>query len=597
MLPSDPGARHIPLPEHIDWYAPDEHLRWLARRTLGEAIWPVADGALADAGRLVAGTIEPMAVTADRHPPILHQYDPRGARIDQIELHPAYDGLLDAALRFGLVRAPHLPGWRGLEGCAPRALMTALQYLWMQADQSITGCPVAMMDAGARLLRLHGGALGERLLPRVADDSGDHLTVGMFLTEKAGGSDVGAAETVAVRDEGGSWRLHGEKWFCSCPHSDLLLVMARPDGAGTGTGGLGVFLVRRILEDGTRNAMVIHRLKEKFGTRSMPSGEVGLRGAWAEPVGRLDRGMKQMLDMVNMTRVGIAGQSAALMRRSASESLLHGSGRTVFGRRLDTQPLMADTLAELVVDSVAALTLAMGTAEMLDRSDAGDDEAAAVLRLLTPLAKGYGSERARICATEAMEVRGGNGAIEDWPNSRMLRDGYIHAIWEGTGNIQALDVLRGLGRGALPAWTADVEARTAHAAASGPAAPLAPVIRAELDRVEATVTSLAGRDPDAQQLPLRRLARRMAVVSAGSRLAEQARDHAAETGSGRLTWLAARYLARLGGPEALAAVADDAAWLEHADGLLRGGPVPLGLGERAATALAAVLGAQTAPVG
>ncbi|TMD03755.1 MAG: hypothetical protein E6J03_07165, partial [Chloroflexi bacterium] len=177
MLPSDPGARHIPLPEHTDWYAPDEHLQWLARRTLGEQVWGVARGALADAGRLVATTIEPLAVTAERHPPILHQYDPRGARVDEIELHPAYDGLLDTALRFGMVRAAYVPGWRGLEGTAPRALMTALQYLWMQADQSIQGCPVAMMDAGARLLRLHGGELGERLVPRITDDTGNHLSV------------------------------------------------------------------------------------------------------------------------------------------------------------------------------------------------------------------------------------------------------------------------------------------------------------------------------------------------------------------------------------------------------------------------------------
>jgi alkylation response protein AidB-like acyl-CoA dehydrogenase len=399
MLPSDAGARHIPLPEHSDWYAPDEHLRWLARRTLGEATWRVAEAALADAGRLVARTVEPLAATADRHPPVLHQYDPRGARIDEIEFHPAYDGLMDAALRFGLVRAPYVGGWRGLAGPAPRVLVTALHYLWLQADQSIVGCPVSMMDAGARLLSLHDAELAARHLPRIADDTGNHLTVAMFLTEKGGGSDVGANETVAVRGEDGEWRLHGEKWFCSCPHSDLLLVMARPEGAGPGTAGLGVFLVRRHLDDGSRNAYVIHRLKEKFGTRGMPSGEVGLRGAVAEPVGRIERGMKQMLDMVNMTRVGIAAQAAGLMRRCVAESLLHCAGRVAFGRRLDEQPLMLDTLAELVVDSVAALTMALGVAEVLDRADGGDRRAAATLRLLTPLAKGYGSERGRICAT------------------------------------------------------------------------------------------------------------------------------------------------------------------------------------------------------
>jgi alkylation response protein AidB-like acyl-CoA dehydrogenase len=596
MLPSDPGARHIPLPEHTDWYTPDEHLRWLARRSLGETVWRVAEGALEDAGRVVAQTVEPLAVTADRHPPVLHQYDPRGARIDEVELHPAFGGLMDTALRFGLVRAPHLPGWRGLEGRAPRTLVSALHYLWLQADQSIAGCPVSMMDAAARLLSLHDPGLAARYVPRIADDTGHHLTAAMFLTEKAGGSDVGANETAAVRAEDGAWHLHGEKWFASCPHSDLLLVMARPEGAGPGTAGLGLFLVRRQLEDGSRNAYVIHRLKEKLGTRGMPSGEVGFRGAVAEPVGRLERGMKQMLDMVNLTRVGIAAQAAGLMRRCAQESLLHSAGRTAFGRRLDAQPLMADTLAELVVDSVGSLTMALGVAEMLDRADAGDGQAAATLRLLTPLAKGYGSERSRVCAVEAMEVRGGNGAIEDWPNSRMLRDGCIHAIWEGTGNIQALDLLRAVGRGALPGWIADVEERARHAEGAGPAAPLGGLLRRELRDLERDVAALAGREPDAQQLPLRRLARRMAVLAAGSRLAEQARDHAEETGSGRLTWLASRYLSRLGGAEALAAVADDGAWLEHAPAILHGGHVPVELGERAAQAVARAHHREVVPV-
>jgi hypothetical protein len=168
----------------------------------------------------------------------------------------------------------------------------------------------------------------------------------------------------------------------------------------------------------------------------------------------------------------------------------------------------------------------------------------------------------------------------------MLRDGYIHAIWEGTGNIQALDVLRAVGRGALPEFMADVEERARRAESPGPSAPLGGLIRQELRILEGDVAALAGRDPDAQQLPLRRLSRRMAVLAAGSRLAEQARDHAAETGSGRLTWLAARYLARLGGREALAAVADDAAWLEHALPILHGGHVPLEVGEGAAQAVA-----------
>ena len=591
MLPVDLGVHHIPMPQSTDWYTPDEHLRWLLRRSVGEAVWPVADASLGDAGRLVPTVIEPLARTADKHPPVLHQYDARGARVDEIELHPAFWQLMDIPNRFGLVRSAHLPGWRGLSTPAPRALVTALHYLWLQADQSVAGCPVAMQDAMARALVRNDPVLAARFVPRLCDDTGDHMTAAMFLTEKAGGSDVGANETVAVRQEDGTWRLFGEKWFASCAHNDLILAMARPEGAGPGTAGLGLFLVPRFLDDGTRNAYIIHRLKDKFGTRAMPSTELGFRGAFAWQVGDLSRGMKQMLDMVNMTRVGIAAQAAAVMRRSAHESLEHCSARVAFGRRLDEHPLMRDTLAELVVDSTAALTSAIGVAELLDRSDAGEPGATGALRLLTPLFKMQGSERQRICATEAMEVRGGNGAIEDWPNARVLRDGYIHAIWEGPGNIMALDVLRALVRGAGPDWLADTERRAEAAGGSGPAAPLADVVIRRLRPVEREIaTVLATTDGDTQQLPMRRLARRMALLSAGARLAEQARDFAEDTGSGRLAWLAARYLARLGGEDALAAVADDPAWFAHAPALLHGGPVPLEVGESAARSVAAVLG-------
>jgi len=594
VLPSDAGTRHIPQLEHSDWYTPDEHLRWLARRTVGEAIWPIAEGALRDAGRLVAQTIEPLARTADRHPPVLHQYNARGERVDEIEFHPAFWQLMEIPNRFGMVRAGYLPGWRGLPERAPRPLMAALDYLWMQADQAVFGCPVGMQGAMARALSRNDPELAARFVPRLCDDTGNHMTAAMFLTEKAGGSDVGANETVAVRQDDGTWRLHGEKWFSSCAHNDLILVMARPEGAGPGTRGLGLFLVPRALEDGSRNAYVIHRLKEKFGTRAMPSAEVGFRGAFAWQVGRLDRGMKQMLDMVNVTRVGIACQAAGVMRRSAYESLTYARQRRTFGRLLDDHPLMRDTLAELVVDATAALTAAIGVAETLDAADAGVPGADGTLRLLTPLFKMYGSERQRICATEAMEALGGNGAIEDWPMSRVLRDGYIHAIWEGTGNIMGVDVLRALAHGAGPDWMADTERRLEIAAADGPAAPLATALLAELHRIERDLASLSGADPDAQQLRVRRLARRMAIVATGARLSEQARDHVADTGSGRLLWLSARYVARLGGEPAVSAIADDPAWLAHASALLHGGHIPVDVGARAAQQAASMLGAVAA---
>lgn len=589
MIQVDPAVQHIPAPDRHDWYTPDEHLRWLVRDTVGESTWPVADGALTELGELVPQRIEDLAVQADRNPPVLRQYDGRGARIDEIDFHPAYQELMDTVLRFGTVRSAHTAGWRGLAAPAPRALVSAVSYMFLQADQAITGCPVGMMDAMARCLARNDAELAARFVPRIADDTGAPLTGAMFLTEKAGGSDVGANETVAVPAGDGTWRLHGEKWFASCPHSDLVLVMARPEGAPAGPSGLGLFLMPHLLDDGSRNAILIHRLKNKFGTRGMASGEVGLRGAFAWQVGRLDRGMRQMMDMVSLTRVGIITAAAGAMRRNAFEALSHTAQRSTFGAVLQTHPLMRDSLAELVVDSTASLTAAIAASELLDRSDEGDAKAAGALRMITPLFKGYFTERARLCGGDAMEIRGGNGFIEDWPDARLLRDVSVHSIWEGSGNVIALDVLRALGRGAGPHFLGDLERRAEAAGERGPAAALAAPLVRETRLLAAALDGLAGSDPQAQQLPIRRLARRMAILAAGTRLAEQGNRFAAATGSGRLAWLAARFVARLGGDRLVDTVAADAGWLAHADAILNGGHVPLEVGERLSAAVAAGL--------
>jgi acyl-CoA dehydrogenase len=597
MLPVDPGVRHIPSAPTDDWYEPDEHLRWLVRDSVGEAVWPVAESALAELGGLVPARIEPLAREADRHPPLLVQYDGRGERVDEVDFHPAYRELIDTVLGFGTVRCAHRPGWRGLAGVAPRALTSAVSYMFLQADQAITGCPVGMMDAMARCLERNDPALAERFVPRITDDSGAHLTSAMFLTEKAGGSDVGANETTATRADDGTWRLHGEKWFASCPQSDLVLVMARPEGAPPGPAGLGLFLMPHVLDDGTRNAILIHRLKNKFGTRAMASGEVGLRGAFAWQVGAIDRGMRQMMDMVSLTRVGIVAASAGAMRRNTVEALTHTAHRSTFGSVLQAHPLMRDSLAELVVDSTAALTATIAVSELLDRSDAGDAEAGGALRLLTPLFKGYFTERARISGGDAMEIRGGNGFIEDWPDARLLRDVSVHSIWEGSGNVIALDVLRALRRGAAPHFLAELERRAESAGEHGPAAPLAGSLLDEVRRVAGALGDLEHRDAEAQQLPIRRLARRMAVLATGARLAEQANRFAAATGSGRLAWIAARFVARLGGDPLLDEIAADTSWLTNADAILNGGPVPEDVGASLSSRVSAALRARTDRVG
>jgi acyl-CoA dehydrogenase len=597
VLPnSDPGSRYIPALDEQDWYTPDPHLRWLVRRSVGEAVWPMAEATLAEAGRLVPQKIEPLVRLADRNRPLLRHYDGQGNRVDEIEFHPAYTEIENTVLGFGVIRGAYAPGWRGLSGRAPRALISAAVYLFLQSDQAITGCPIGMMDAMARCLERNDEALARRFVPRIAADDGSHMRAAMFLTEKAGGSDVGANETMAVRGQDGVWRLHGEKWFASCPHSDLALVMARPAGAAPGVRGLGLFLMPRVLDDGSRNAFVIHRLKDKFGTRAMPSGEVGLRGAVAWPVGDLQRGMRQMMDMVQLTRVLITAAAAGAIRRNTFEALSHTSHRATFGARLDTHPLMRDTLAELVTDSTAALTALIGLSELVDAADGGRQEAEDVLRLLTPLCKAHLTERARITATEAMEVRGGNGYIEDWPEPRLLRDVYVHAIWEGSSNVIALDVMRAIAHGAAPGFLSDLESR-AESAADGPLRPLSSYLLAQTGDLRRTIAGLSTATGDAQQIPLRRLTRRMAVLAIGARLAEQATDMAREDGNGRLGWIAARYLARLGGDPVVATIAEDVTWLAHCDALLHGGNVPVELAAAAAQAVAAGLGTALASAG
>jgi len=382
-------------------------------------------------------------------------------------------------------------------------------------------------------------------------------------------------------------------------------VLARPEGARTGTRGLGLFLMPRVLPGGVednpgngdprRNAYILHRLKSKFGNMALASAEIGLRGAFAWQVGDIDRGMKQMLDMVNHTRAGIVLAAAGSMRRAVHESLEHTRARRTFGDNLDRHPLMRDTLAELVTDATATLSAAVAVGEILQRADSGDNEADRLLRILTPVLKGYAAERARVVATEAMEVRGGNGYIEDWPNGRLLRDVYVHAIWEGSGNIMALDVLRAISKGAAPAYFDAVD-RLCEQAHGGPASELATVLSGSSRVLAQEVADLGTLSLTAAQLRMRRIERRMAITYMASLLASEAADHATDTGSGRLAYLAARFAARLGGPPAEAAVADDPAWLEDFEGIVRGGPVKHETGARAAAAAAQHIGSTQAVI-
>ncbi|HEX4860663.1 MAG TPA: acyl-CoA dehydrogenase family protein, partial [Rhizomicrobium sp.] len=277
---------------------------------------------------------------------------------------------------------------------------------------------------------------------------------------KEGGSDVGTLTTTAVQ-EGDRWRLTGEKWFCSNADAKVVMLLARPEGAAPGTRGVGLFLMPRFLEDGSQNHYRIVRLKDKLGTRSMASGEIKLEGAIGYAVGRLDRGFVQMAEMVNSSRLSNGVKSTALMRRAYHDAMTVAKNRVVFGSRIIEKPLARRQLMKIMLATEQALSRSFVTADALDRAEAGSQDAAALLRILTPTLKYRATRDARKVCGDALEMRGGIGYIEEFATARLLRDAHLGSIWEGTGNIVALDALkRAVGRhGAESALAADLHAR------------------------------------------------------------------------------------------------------------------------------------------
>jgi alkylation response protein AidB-like acyl-CoA dehydrogenase len=401
---------------------------------------------VSELGDLAAGELDQLAKVADKNPPRLSQYAPNGDRVDEVEFHPAYDRMAEIAFgRLGLAAMSHRPGVHGWPGTVPHVVKYALSYLFVQAEFGLA-CPVSMTDSAARVLRLFDPDKYRAQIEALTSmDMTDHATGAMFMTELDAGTDVGQTATVAT-DHGTHWTLSGRKWFCSNVSADVILTLARVPGQDAGTRGLGMFLLPRLRPDGSRNGYRIDRLKDKLGTRSMASGEVTLENAYALPVGELKNGFRQMAEMVNVSRLSNAMRAAALMRRAVFESVEHVRQRIVFGKPLIEQPLMRATLLPLILDAEAALGFVLEAAAQLDRADAGSADAKALVRILTPLAKYTLCKQARHVAAEAMEIRGGNGYIEDWINPRLLRDAHLGSIWEGSSNVIALDVLRCLRR-------------------------------------------------------------------------------------------------------------------------------------------------------
>jgi putative acyl-CoA dehydrogenase len=483
---------------------------------------------------------------ANESAPKLHRFDQKGRHLDVVEFHPAYHALMALSCWEGL----HCSTWEpALSGAAPQpgnshVARGARLYMMSQAEAGHM-CPLTMTHACIPALRAKESLL-ERLAPKLICRDYDasfapiaskrSITVGMGMTEKQGGTDVRANTTKAEPLGSGLYALTGHKWFMSAPMCDAFLVLAYAPG------GLSCFFLPRFREDGGRNAIRIQRLKDKLGNRSNASSEVEFLGAEAELIGEEGRGIATIMEMVTLTRLDCALASAGLMRLALANAVRHAKHRTVFQKRLIDQPVMMQVLADLAVHSEAATALAFRLAGSFDR--ASDSREAAFRRLMTPVIKYFVCKTAPAFVYEAMECLGGNGYVEEGLMARAYREAPLNAIWEGSGNVMALDILRVLQR--------EPAAADAVFAALDPGIKADKRIAAAADALRTRLTRPAGLEAEA-----RHVAEQLALIAAGALLQMHAPHHVADA------FIASRfgrgwqqtYGAGLGGADAAAITA------------------------------------------
>ncbi|MEV6392764.1 acyl-CoA dehydrogenase family protein [Nocardia xishanensis] len=429
------------VPPLVDYDAAEQPVILEALRRAG------AERAIEDVrsvGRL-AGSAEAQALgdLAEAHPPVLRTHDRYGNRIDEVEYDPSYHRLMEYAVGFGLHGAP----WAD-SGPSPHLVRAAKMSVWSQVDAG-HGCPISMTYAVVPALRANAelAAQYEPLLVAKEYDPGLRvpstkrgLIAGMSMTEKQGGSDVRANTTTAVPCADGTYRITGHKWFTSAPMSDFFLVLAQAPG------GLSCFFVPRVLPDGARNTFNLQRLKDKLGNHSNASSEVEYDDTVGWLVGDEGRGVPTIIEMVNLTRLDCTLGSASGMRAGVAMAVHHATHRRAFGAQLIDQPLMRNVLADLALEAEGATTVGLWLAEVTDRAVAGDETADRLRRIALAVSKYYVCKRGPIHAAEALECLGGNGYVEESRMPRLYREAPLMSVWEGSGNVAALDTLRALAK-------------------------------------------------------------------------------------------------------------------------------------------------------
>lgn len=502
-----------PLFENINLFATDRPLQKAVER---EGAGNASDALNRFGGELGRAELFELGRQANEHLPKLKRFDQKGRRLDLVEFHPAYHALMARSFREGL----HCSSWDHLANgqmaeSGGHVARAARLYMISQVEPGHM-CPTTMTHAAVATLQF-APALLATLLPKILSRDYDpafrpfmekkSITIGMGMTEKQGGTDVRANMTSATPAGGGSlYAIRGHKWFMSAPMCDAFLILAQAPG------GLSCFFLPRFLDDGQKNNIRIERLKDKLGNRSNASSEVEFLDAQAGLIGEEGRGIATIIEMVTLTRLDCAVGSAGLMRLVLANALHHAKYRTVFQRKLVDQPLMAQVLSDLALDSEAATALSMRLAASFDRKD--QPQEAAFRRLMTPIIKYWVCKCAPAFAYEAMECMGGNGFVEDGIAARAYREAPLNAIWEGSGNVMCLDILRVMQR--------DPEAVQAVLDAIEPVAQGEPRIADAVDGIKAM---LAGTGLETQA---RSLAERMALLMASVLLRSHAPDEVAE---------------------------------------------------------------------
>jgi alkylation response protein AidB-like acyl-CoA dehydrogenase len=536
ILP-DTWAADVPLQEHLD-------------RLLPAPVMAQVRPLLAQLGRDAAGRLRELATQAEAEQPRLVTYDAWGRRVDRIEEGPAWAALHEAQVAIGLCAIPYDADDTGY-GEHARVVQHAVHHLYGPSSATYT-CPVAMTDAAARVLLDHAPAdLRDRVVPRLTSrDVATAWTSGQWMTEREGGSDVSRTSTVARQDPDGSWRLWGTKWFTSATTADCALALARPEGAEEGSRGLGLFLVELVdPRDGRSqigDTIRVNRLKDKLGTKSMPTAELTLDGAFATPVGDVAHGVRKISGMLNVTRFHNAMGAAGGMRRGAELAVAYSRVREASGRRLIDLPLHVETLAAMSVEAEAAFVLTMRIAQLMGRAEQGaaTQTEQQTLRGMVPVAKLLTGKDAVALASEALEAFGGAGYIEDTGMPQLLRNAQVLPIWEGTTNVLSLDLLRAAVRNdVLPSVFEDLTTRLADSdvVALSDAVRL---VAAERDRLAAHAQTWASSDPEQVQLGMRRFALRLGRCYTAALLCEHAAYRLDKHGDDRAARVARRYTAR-----------------------------------------------------